>query len=184
MSEPLAALLSAKAVRERCHELLNLADGEGLEHFRVDRSRMDDVASLVVATTRARYPDLKVPFHSRWRHFEVDGVSRWPEISDPIAFAGPQEAGRVAFELAIVSVLLDAGAGPEWRYRDVRGQTWSRSKVSRWPASMPLRVAFLRAEARRSRMLMDFSPFDFKPSPRHSRCPITTHWLGSKGVLL
>ena len=128
MSEPLAALLSAKAVRERCHELLNLADGEGLEHFRVDRSRMDDVASLVVATTRARYPDLKVPFHSRWRHFEVDGVSRWPEISDPIAFAGPQEAGRVAFELAIVSVLLDAGAGPEWRYRDVRGQTWSRSE--------------------------------------------------------
>lgn len=128
MSEPLAALLSAKAVRERCHELLNLADVEGLEHFRVDRSRMDDVASLVIATTRARYPDLKVPFHSRWRHFEVDGVSRWPEISDPIAFAGPQEAGRVAFELAIVSVLLDAGAGPEWRYRDVRGQTWSRSE--------------------------------------------------------
>ena len=128
MSEPLAALLSAKAVRERCHELLNLADGEGLEHFRVDRSRMDDVASLVIATTRARYPDLKVPFHSRWRHFEIDGVSRWPEISDPIAFAGPQEAGRVAFELAIVSVLLDAGAGPEWRYRDVRGQTWSRSE--------------------------------------------------------
>ena len=117
MSESVAALLSAKAVRERCHELLNLADGDELDHFRVDRSRMDDVASFVV-DTRERYPDLKVPFHSRWRHFEIDGVSRWPEISEPISFAGPQEAGRVAFELAIVSVLLDAGAGPEWKYRD------------------------------------------------------------------
>ena len=128
MSESVAALLSAKAVRERCHELLNLADGDELDHFRVDRSRMDDVASFVITTTRERYPDLKVPFHSRWRHFEIDGVSRWPELSEPISSAGPQEAGRVAFELAIVSVLLDAGAGPEWKYRDPRGQAWSRSE--------------------------------------------------------
>ena len=26
--------------------------------------------------------------------------------------------GRAAYDLAVVSVLLDAGAGPDWRYRD------------------------------------------------------------------
>jgi hypothetical protein len=59
----------------------------------------------------ARYPDLKVPFHSQWGHFEVGGVSRWPEIADAIRSTDPLEPGRVAFELAITSVLLVAGTG-------------------------------------------------------------------------
>jgi hypothetical protein len=37
--------------------------------------------------------------------------------------------GRAAFDLAIVSVLLDAGAGPDWRYVEGRtGETYSRSE--------------------------------------------------------
>ena len=36
---------------------------------------------------------------------------------------------RAAFDLAIVSVLLDAGAGPDWRYEEGRtGETFARSE--------------------------------------------------------
>ena len=38
------------------------------------------------------------------------------------------ELGRAAFNLVIPSVLLDAGAGPGWRYRDATGAELSRSE--------------------------------------------------------
>jgi hypothetical protein len=39
------------------------------------------------------------------------------------------EMARAAFDLAIVSVLLDAGAGPQWRYEEGRtGETYARSE--------------------------------------------------------
>jgi hypothetical protein len=63
--------------------------------------------------TRQNYPDLNIPFHARWRHF----VAGPPAVllmdqSDPAPFA------RAAFDLVILSVLLDAGAGPAWIYAD------------------------------------------------------------------
>jgi hypothetical protein len=58
-----------------------------------------------------------VPLHSRWRHFEFHGVDRWAALARAKSW-GHDEAARAAFDLAIVSVLLDAGAGPTWSYRD------------------------------------------------------------------
>ena len=73
----------------------------------------------MIDTTRAAYPTLDVPFHSRWRHFVAGGVDRWTAI-DAAAPNGAiaAERARAAFDLATVSVLLDAGAGPDWTYRD------------------------------------------------------------------
>jgi hypothetical protein len=128
VNDAIASLLSAKSVRERASELLRLAERGELEHFTVDRSREVDLVNFVVEVLRARYPDLKVPLHSRWRHFEVAGQSRWPEISRAIISPDPLEPGRVAFELAITSVLLDAGAGSAWRYIDRNGLESTRSE--------------------------------------------------------
>jgi hypothetical protein len=110
--------LSAKAVRKRAHRLLGIGLGDGLEHFRIDLGRLDAAADLVVATTRAAYPALDVPFHARWRHFVVDGRDRWAAIDRATAWRDAGERARAAFDLAILSVLLDAGAGPRWSYRD------------------------------------------------------------------
>ncbi len=90
-----------------------LALGERLPNFRVDLGRLDDTAQLVIDTTRAAYPSLDVPFHSRWRHFDIDGFDYWNELDQAMAWPSPAEKARTAFDLAIVSVLLDAGAGPE-----------------------------------------------------------------------
>jgi hypothetical protein len=100
------SLLSAQAVRERAHEMLAIGLEDKLPNFRVDIGKLDPAVELVLATTRKAYPTLDIPFHSRWRHFALGGPLRW----------GPSP--RAEFDLAIVSVLLDAGAGAQWRYRD------------------------------------------------------------------
>jgi hypothetical protein len=111
-------LLSAQAVRERAHRLLAIGIDDGLAHFRVNLDRLDGAADLVAATTRRSYPTLDVPLHARWRHFLVCGRDRWAEIDLGTPWRDAAERARAAFDLAIVSVLLDAGAGPSWRYRD------------------------------------------------------------------
>jgi hypothetical protein len=146
------SLLSASAVRERAHKMLAL--GDRLPNFRVDSGRLDETAKLVIDTTRAAYPTLDVPFHSRWRHFDIDGFDYWDEIDKAMAWPSPEERSRTAFDLVIVSVLLDAGAGPGWKFvYPVSGETVSRSEglalaslvmfrnceFSKWP-SYPLRV--------------------------------------------
>ena len=86
-----------------------------LTHFRVDSGKLDPAVERVLATTRKAYPTLDIPFHSRWRHFGAGGIDRWAAVP-PLERRG----ARAEFDLAIVSVLLDAGAGPQWRYCEPR----------------------------------------------------------------
>ena len=112
------SLLSADAVRGRAHRMLAVGLEDGLAHFRIEPARLEEVASLVAETTRAAYPDLEVPFHSRWRHFVAGGQDRWAAIDYATRWRDAPERARAQFDLAISSVLLDAGAGTLWSYRD------------------------------------------------------------------
>ncbi|MBR0715823.1 URC4/urg3 family protein [Bradyrhizobium liaoningense] len=123
------SLLAAAAVRARAEQMLAIGLRDGLNHFTVDLDRMDAVADAVLAVTRRSYPALNVPFHARWRHFVRDGVDRWALYADVAAWPDRAAQARAEFDLAIVSVLLDAGAGPLWRYRDtVTGADVGRSE--------------------------------------------------------
>jgi hypothetical protein len=123
------SLLSAGAVRTRAKHLLKLGLEDKLPNFRVDLGRLGDTVDLVVTTMRKNYPTLNMPFHSRWRHFVVDGVNRFDSLAPAAGSAEPPARARSAFDLAIVSVLLDAGAGPQWRYRDAAtGMSFGRSE--------------------------------------------------------
>jgi hypothetical protein len=113
------SLLTSEAVRTRAHALLALGLKDELVQFRIDLERLEIVADLVADTTRAAYPKLDVPLHSRWRHFEFQDVDRWAALSGVRSWA-PEEAVRAAFDLTFVSVLLDAGAGMRWHYFDRR----------------------------------------------------------------
>jgi len=75
-------LLSAKAVRERAHRMLAIGLEGKLPNFRIDLDRMDYAVDLVLETTRKAYPSFDVPFHSRWRHFVLDGHDRWASFAD------------------------------------------------------------------------------------------------------
>lgn len=112
------SLLSADAVRASAQRMLALGLADRLPHFRVDLTRLDAAVDLVLTTIRKNYPSLDVPFHARWRHFAVGGVDRWAAIADTYRWRDQAARARAEFDLAIISVLLDAGAGPTWRYRD------------------------------------------------------------------
>jgi uncharacterized protein DUF1688 len=112
------SLLSAEAVRTRAHRMLAMGLADRLPHFRVNSENLEIAADLVVAATKAAYPSVDVPFHSRWRHFAFDGENRWASLDAATNWKDRASRARAAFDLAIVSVLLDGGAGPEWHYRD------------------------------------------------------------------
>jgi len=122
------SLLSARAVRERALRIRALCEQGKLQHWRIDASRLEAVADYVVATIFDNYPLLNIPFHARWRHFTVGGHDRWAALQAKARWKDTAEQARGAFDLVIVSVLLDAGAGPDWRYKDARGSVLTRSE--------------------------------------------------------
>lgn len=123
------SLLNAGAVRERAHRMLAIGLEDRLPNFRIDLGRMEGVVDLVLETTRKAYPSFDVPFHSRWRHFVTDGDNRWVAVADRTDWPDRAARARAEFDLAIVSVFLDAGAGPAWRYRDPKtGSAIGRSE--------------------------------------------------------
>jgi Protein of unknown function (DUF1688) len=112
------SLLNAKAVRERAHRMLEIGLQDRLPNFRIHLDHMDDTVELVLKTTRQAYPSFEVPFHSRWRHFVNNGDNRWASLADKTIWPDRAARARAEFDLAMVSVFLDAGAGPSWHYRD------------------------------------------------------------------
>lgn len=123
------SLLNAHAVRERAHRMLAIGLDDKLPNFRVHLDRMDSTIDLVLETTRKAYPAFDVPFHSRWRHFVARGDNRWADIAGRTEWSGRAARARAEFDLAIVSVFLDAGAGPAWRYNDPKtGSAIGRSE--------------------------------------------------------
>ncbi|NOJ39199.1 URC4/urg3 family protein [Bradyrhizobium sp. WSM 1791] len=109
--------------------MLEIGLNDRLQHFKVDLGRLDEAVDLVLATTHKAYPTFDVPFHSRWRHFVVGGVDRWAALADSKNWRDDKERARAEFDLAMTSVLLDAGAGPSWRYCDpLTGASVGRSE--------------------------------------------------------
>jgi hypothetical protein len=128
-AQAIAYVQSPGAIRERCQQLLRLADHDRLTHFRYHPERLPACAAYVAAVIRDTYPTLAIPLHSRWRHFNTGGVDRLQSLWQALATLEPQARARAAFDLVITSVLLDAGAGDAWGYHDVvTGQRLRRSE--------------------------------------------------------
>jgi hypothetical protein len=122
-------LLSSAAVRERAAEMLEIGLAGSLPNFRIDLAQLEPTAAFVADVIRENYSDLKVPLHARWRHFVFGRRDLWAEIDAKTNWQDANARARAAFDLAIVSVLLDAGAGPDWRYQDAAtGLTIGRSE--------------------------------------------------------
>jgi hypothetical protein len=128
-AEPAAALKSASTIRERCRNIAAAATAGRSHHFRIDRTRLDGTAAMVAAVTRRRYPDLDVPYHSRWRHFEAGGIDRKAELDRALAGRSSADCARACIDLTVASVLLDAGAGAGWSFVEAEsGQRYTRSE--------------------------------------------------------
>lgn len=114
----LAALRTPAAVRARSHQVLDYVREGRSPHFSIDEAALDTVADYVAQVTRDDYPTLDIPYHSRWRHFDAGGVARWEALAGRLEGTDAAERARIMIDLAMVSVLLDAGAGDAWRYHE------------------------------------------------------------------
>ncbi len=114
----LSVLRNPRTIRARCAAITQAVADDRSGWFRIDRSRLPEAAARVVAVMRRRFPDLHIPVHSRWRHFEAGGIDRKAELDAATGHLSVVDRARAQFDLAVVSVLLDAGAGAQWGYVD------------------------------------------------------------------
>jgi GTP cyclohydrolase II len=133
VAEGQSYLLTLDAVRERCNKVVNLAGNGDTDHFEIDYQNMDAVVNRVIKTIRRSYPSLEVPTHSRFRQFNAGNVDRMSPVS--VAWNKTNisaiEQCRRRIDLAVTSVLLDAGAGADWSFTDHRfggGSAYGRSE--------------------------------------------------------
>src|ERR1043165_5816692 len=113
----LAYLRSPLAIRTRCETIFDAGVAGALRHFAVELGALPAVVDKVVAVTRAAYPDLQIPVHGRLNHFRAGGIDR-VAVLDARLGGSPDDRARTWIDLVVVSVLLDAGAGDAWRYRE------------------------------------------------------------------
>lgn len=125
-----AFLRSTQAVRSRAQALLARARAGESQWFTIGADNaLEDTARTVAEVTRDRYAWGPIPYHSRWRHFEAGGVNRLAELDALLGDADPRQRARAHLDLVLVSVLLDAGAGPDWHYIETaNGQRFTRSE--------------------------------------------------------
>jgi len=123
------ALRTTHAIRERCGQLLARARAGDSRWFVVEDGFLDAAAREVAEATRRRYPKLHIPFHSRWRHLEAGGIDRRAELERLLGPVPNPARAHAMIDLTFVSVLLDAGAGPDWKYVEpATGRTFTRSE--------------------------------------------------------
>jgi Protein of unknown function (DUF1688) len=123
-----ASLLTADAVRVRSRMIFDAGRRGELAHFALHLDALPACAAFVAETIRQNYPTLRVPPHSRWRHLNANGRDWSERLGDRLS-KDRNERARQRIELAVTSVLLDAGAGPAWRWRDpVTGKDFARSE--------------------------------------------------------
>lgn len=103
-----------QSVRTSCDLLLPYATANKLKHFIYDEDNLHKTADYVTEVMRSNYPDLNIPYHSRLRHF-------------PIEYKNLDLESQI--ELVVISVLLDAGSGADWKYSDaITNQIYTKSE--------------------------------------------------------
>ena len=116
-------------MRARSGQVFDYVAAGKSRYFSLNLGALPDCAEFVDYVTARHYPSGEIPYHSRWRHFEVSARDRWADWCSGHPELDSAERTRAAIDLAVVSVLLDAGAGPDWSYREAAsGTVYARSE--------------------------------------------------------
>jgi Protein of unknown function (DUF1688) len=110
-------ILSPLCIREGAKKIFEETQ-KGNTHFHFHEEKIPGTVDFVMQTIRENYPDMNIPFHSRWGHFRPGNVDRSLWLKTRIKDLDPMEQARIKWDLVIPSVLLDAGAGPQWKFRE------------------------------------------------------------------
>ncbi|KAI4520232.1 DUF1688-domain-containing protein [Schizophyllum commune Loenen D] len=124
-----AYLRTLPAIRERCSRVFEIAKKGGLEYFDYHPEQESTVveycANIITRDFGTNYSS--IPPHGRWRHLDAGR----PRVEPMMAKwdVDVKEKTRRIVDIFIVSVLLDAGAGNAWAYKEpASGQSFGRSE--------------------------------------------------------
>lgn len=115
-------LRSPIAIRERCGQLYDYVMKGKSQYFACDLMRLEEVADYVIKVMREEYPNLQIPLHSRWQFFGAGGIPRLIWLNEKLAGLTAIEKAITKYDLAIIGVFLDAGAGKSWQYTEPETQ--------------------------------------------------------------
>jgi hypothetical protein len=122
-TDKISYLRSLPSIRERCQRVFSLAEESKLEYWTLDLSQepkiVDFVCELIARDYGTDYAS--IPPHGRWRHFVGNRVDPLLEAWDQEQGVDDLEKARRLVDLMVVSVLMDAGAGNEWKYAPKEG---------------------------------------------------------------
>ncbi|KTD05035.1 URC4/urg3 family protein [Fluoribacter gormanii] len=125
----LDTLKDPRTIRVRSQAILERVKQDKSAYFSLDPEKMTSTASFVIEVIKDNYPNLDIPYHSRWRHFEAGGINRIKKMLQQLNTLSAEEQGKILYELVIISVFLDAGAGQYWHYKEPEtGTEYSRSE--------------------------------------------------------
>lgn len=108
-------IFSPKGIRDRSKKIFDMTR-EGETSFLYNSLKLKPTVNYIVDIVKKKYPDLKIPFHSRWGHFRAGDIDRAQLFKDKLSSVDALEKARCQLDLVITSVLLDAGAGAAWSF--------------------------------------------------------------------
>lgn len=115
---PLAALHEVATMRARAAAVLRAVEDNVSMWFRLDRDALPALADQLAERYRALHGDGPPPLPSRWALLAAGAVDRVAELDARLAGRSADDAARARFDLATVSVLVDADPGERWRFRE------------------------------------------------------------------
>lgn len=124
--EDIDYILKPNAIRESTKRIFDRAV-KGETHFKINLKKMDEVCDFVKSVIQENYPDLNIPFHSKWRHLKVGARDREKEFNSHFINCDKMEIARAKIDFVIISVLLDAQADGEWCFTE-DGTQFNRSE--------------------------------------------------------
>ena len=68
--DQLNILLKPETIRTRCSLFLDAARQSNLIYFKVNDKNMAKCVAFISEVTKRNYPNLTIPYHSRWRNVE------------------------------------------------------------------------------------------------------------------
>ena len=108
--------MSLPAIREKCGKVYSLALDDELQYWKLHPENLDSIASDVISLVQRDYGNFeKIPPHGRWRHFLGGRLEKLIEEWE-LSHVSKLDIARRLFDLMVVSVLLDAGAGDRWKF--------------------------------------------------------------------
>lgn len=124
---------SLKAVREQSMRVFNHVDVGHSPNLALHLEKLPQVADLIVSLMKRDYGVAEdgfvnieaIPPHSRWRHYSEEAIEG---LLEGVKRDGNEQC-KVLLDLFVVSVLMDAGAGPQWSFKDPKdGKVYNRSE--------------------------------------------------------